>query len=381
MTAQIHGTVARGFEKVRNAFIDNFTGTHDCLEVGATFSAYRHGEPVVHLWGGHADGAQTRPWTQHTVVNMFSSTKGVAACCVAILSGRGLVDFNAPVAKYWPEFAAAGKGGITVAQALSHQGGLSGLRAPTTIADVCNWNEMVERIAAAEPLWEPGTAAGYHAITWGFLAGEIVRRITGKSVGTFLREEVAGPIGADVFIGLKKNAANPIAEMLKAKGEQTQTFSEPTEILKLTLGNPLIEAEVANDPVWQEAEVPAANGQGNAEGLARLYAAFATDGSFEGRRLLTKSAIAAATREVFFGVDINMGKELGWAASGFFVRNAWGWFGPNAEAFGHSGWGGSLGFADPRAGLSVGYVPNQMDMNLQGDPRSLRLNAALYACL
>jgi CubicO group peptidase (beta-lactamase class C family) len=169
--------------------------------------------------------------------------------------------------------------------------------------------------------------------------------------------------------------------MIKAQGVQNQTFSEMTEILKLTLGNPVIEAEVANEPRWQQAEVPAANGQGNAEGLARLYSAFATGGSFDGKTLLPAKAIAASTHEMFHGVDINMGKALGWAAGGFFVRNEWGWFGPNNTAFGHSGWGGSLGFADPKLGLSVGYVPNQMDTNLQGDPRSMRLVSALYSCV
>ncbi len=379
--SEIHGTVVRGFEKVRDVFRDNFDGDHACRETGATFSAYVGGRSVVHLWGGHADKAKTVPWTEHTVVNMFSSTKGVAACCLAVLHGRGQLDYNAPVAKYWPEFAQNGKAKITVAQALSHQGGLSGLREPLTIADVCNWSTMVERLAAAAPLWEPGTAAGYHAVTWGFLAGEILRRIAGKSIGTFLREDVAGPIGADVFIGLTPSAAHPIAEMIKAQGEQSQTFAELSEILKLTLGNPVIEAEVANEPRWQQAEVPAANGQGNAEGLARLFSAFATGGAFEGRTLLPQAAIGEATREVFYGVDMNLGKEIGWGAGGFIVRNEWRWFGPNSEAFGHSGWGGSLGFADPKVGVSVGYVPNQMDINLQGDPRALRLISALYDCL
>lgn len=377
----IEGAVSKGFEGVKAAFADNFSNAQSCPEVGATFSAYREGKCVVHLWAGHADAAKSRTWTEHTVVNIFSATKGVAACCLAILNSQNRLDYDAPVARYWPEFARNDKGKITVAQALSHQGGLSGLREPTTIADVCNWETMVLKLAAAEPLWEPGTAAGYHAITWGFLAGEIVRRITGQSLGNFLREEVAGPLGADLFIGLKPTVRVPIAEMIKARGEQVQTFAEMSEILKLTLGNPVIEAEVANDPHWQQAEVPAANGQGNAEGLARLYAPFANGGEFEGKQILSQDAIAAATRVAFHGIDMNMGKSLGWGAGGFFVGNEWNWFGPNREAFGHSGWGGSLGFADPIARLSVGYVPNQMDVNLQGDPRSLRLIAALYRAL
>jgi CubicO group peptidase (beta-lactamase class C family) len=379
---QIHGHVDKRFEKVREAFIGNFSPEHPCHEVGATFSAYLHGEPVVQLWGGYADAARTRPWTEHTVVNMFSSTKGVTCCCLALLNSRRLLDYDARVTKYWPEFGQNGKEKITVAQLLSHQAGLSGLREPTTIDDICNWPVMIRKLEQAAPLWEPGTVSGYHAITWGFLAGELIRRVSGKSAGQFLREEFADRIGADLFIGLSKdNKSNPIAEQIKASGEQTQTLAEMSEILKLTLSNPVIQAEVANERRWQEAEIPAANGQGNAEGLARLYSIFANEGRFGGRTFLLPEAIARATKEVFRDVDINLGKVIGWSAGGFFLNNEWRWYGPNDGAFGQSGWGGSYGFADPEQHVSVGYVPNQMDTNLQGDPRAMRLIAALYDCM
>ncbi|HEY1710763.1 MAG TPA: serine hydrolase domain-containing protein [Rhizomicrobium sp.] len=379
---EFHGAVKPGFEKVRTAFLDNFSPVYACHETGATFSAYIGGEQVVQLWGGFADKARTRPWTEHTVVNIFSSTKGIAASCIAMLNARGEIDYRAKVTKYWPEFGQNGKENVTVAQMLSHQSGLSGLREPTTIDDVCNVPVLVKKLEAAAPLWEPGTVSGYHAITWGHLAGELVRRVTGKSLGTFLREELAGPLGADLFIGLKKdNGKNPIAEMIRAPGEQTQTLAEMSEILKLTLGNPVIEAEIANEPRWQESEIPAANGQGNAEGLARLYSIFANGGRFGGKSYVTPESIANATREVFRDVDINLGKVIGWGAGGFFLNNDLHWYGPNDEAFGHSGWGGSYGFADPKAHVGVGYVPNQMDTNLQGDPRAMRLIEALYDCL
>jgi len=378
----LHGVVQPGFERVREAFQDNFSDRHACHEVGATFSAYVAGKAVVHLWGGHANKAKTKEWTEHTVVNMFSSTKGVAAACLALLNSRGQLDYEARVTDYWPQFGQKGKERITVSQLLSHKGGLSGLREPTTIDDVCNVPVLVQRLEAAEPLWEPGTISGYHAITWGHLAGELVRRISGKSIGAYLRDELAGPLGADLFIGLKKdNPNNPIAEMIRAPGVQTQTLAEMSEILKLTLGNPVIEAEVANEARWQESEIPAANGQGNGEGLARLYAMLANGGNFNGRAYMSSSAIARATKEVFRGVDMNLGKEIGWGAGGFFLNNDLKWYGPNDEAFGHSGWGGSYGFADPKANVGVGYVPNQMDTNLQGDPRAMRLIEALYACL
>jgi CubicO group peptidase (beta-lactamase class C family) len=313
---------------------------------------------------------------------MFSSTKGVAACCLAVLNGRGQLQYDAKVTTYWPEFGQNGKENITVAQLLAHQAGLSGVREPTTIDDICNWPVMVRRLERAAPLWEPGSTSGYHPITWGFLSGELVRRISGKTIGKFLRDELTGPIAADLFIGIKKNnGTNPVAEMIKATGAQTQTLAEMTEILKLSLGNPVIEAEVANEPRWQEAEIPAANGQGNAEGLARLYSIFANGGSFEGKTFLPSDAIARATKEKFRNVDMNLGKVIGWSDGGFFLNNEWRWYGPNDEAFGQSGWGGSYGFADPKQHVSVGYVPNQMDTNLQGDPRAMRLINALYDCL
>ncbi len=377
----VHGAVKKGFEKVREAFIANFSADLPCHEVGATFAAYAKGEQVVSLWGGHADAARRVPWQEHTIVNVFSSTKGVAAACLAILHSRGLLDYAAPVAKYWPEFAANGKDKITVAEALSHRGGLSGLREPTTIEDVCNWPVMIRKIEAAAPLWTPGSTAGYHAITWGFISGEILRRIAGQSIGAFLESEAAKPLGADLVIGVKKSTPNPIADMIPPTGPETQTLAAMSEILKLTLGNPIIEAKVANEPRWRAAEIPAANGHGNAEGLARLYSAFANGGRFGGTQLLSPAAIAASTKEVFRGVDMNLGKVIGWSAGGFFLNNEFKWYGPHDEAFGHSGWGGSYGFADPVQQVGVGYVPNQMDTNLQGDPRAMRLISALYDCL
>jgi CubicO group peptidase (beta-lactamase class C family) len=365
---EIHGSIRRGFEKVRDAFVDNFSPTHPCVEVGASFSAYLRGEPVVQLYAGHADKARTRPWTEHTVVNMFSSSKGVTACCLTLLNSRGLMDYAAKVTKYWPEFGQSGKENITVAQLLSHQAGLSGVREPTTIDDICKW--------------EPGTVSGYHPLTWGFLAGELIRRVTGKSPGQFLRAEFGEPLGADIFFGINRdNGKNPIAEMIEADGPQTQTFAEMTEILRLSLGNPVIEAGVANEPRWQEAEIPAANGQANAEGLARLYSIFANGGRFGDKTFVLPEAIARATKEKFRDLDMNLGKVIGWSEGGFFLNNEWRWYGPNDESFGQSGWGGSFGFADPTQHVSVGYVPNQMDTNLQGDPRAMRFIGALYDCI
>jgi CubicO group peptidase (beta-lactamase class C family) len=379
---QINGQVAPGFERVREAFAGNFDEDKSCVEVGAGVSVIHRGDVVVDLWGGHMDESNTKPWQRDTIVNTYSTTKGITAICIATLEGRGEIDYQTPVAHYWPEFAAAGKQNITVAQLLSHQGGLSGLRQRLTIEDLFDWERITALLAAAEPLWMPGTQAGYHAITWGFLAGELVRRVTGGTrLRDFLQNEVAIPLGASYHIGTPRSLAPNIAEMIAPKGVPHQTQAEMSEILQLTLMNPLIEAGMANRPDVQAAELPALNGNGNAAGIAALYAPFALGGSYRNVRLLDAEAIERARAPQFSGVDMNLGTEVRWGAAGFFGNNPLQWYGPNATTFGHSGWGGSMGFADRVSGISVGYVLNQMDANLNGDPRGMRLVAAIYDSL
>lgn len=378
----IHGHTASGFERVYEAFVRNFDADSDCPEIGASFSVTLKGECVVDLYGGYADAGRSRPWSADTIVNTYSTTKGIAAICISVLEDRGELDYSAPVAKYWPEFAAEGKENISVATALSHQAGLSGLRTQLSIEDLFDWDRMTGLIAASRPLWAPGNQAGYHAITWGFIAGELVRRATGgMTLRDFLQSEVAGPIGAQFHIGTPERLFPRVAEMAAPRGEPVQTLAEMTEILKLTLGNPLIEAEVANRRDFQSAELAALNGIGNARGVARLYAPFANQGTYGGRRILASKAIQRAVSPQFVGVDMNLGTDVRWGAAGFFGNNPHQWYGPNSASFGHSGWGGSMGYADPVAGLSVGYVPNQMDAKLNGDPRSIRLVEALYQSL
>lgn len=379
MSADIHGEVKPGFEKVAEVFRANFApGPDGPADIGASFAVIRGDEVLVDLWGGHADPARTRPWTAETVTNVFSTTKGVAACCTALLESRGLLDYGAPVARYWPEFAQAGKADVTVEQALAHKAGVSGLREPTSVDDLLDWDLMVDRIARAEPLWAPGTTSGYHAITWGYIAGELVRRIDGRTLGAFLRDELAGPLDADVFIGLPQDQDGRYASLAKPPAAQTQSLAEMSEILSLTLGNPVIEAEVPNRRAWRAAEIPAAGGMANALGLARLYAPLANGGQARGRQVFDPDAVARATRVRFDGVDMNLGVPVRWGA-GFFGNNPARWYGPDDAAFGHSGWGGSTGFFDPARRLSVGFAMNQMDANLNGDPRTIRLLAALYA--
>ncbi len=378
----VSGYTAPGFEPVYDAFARNFEADTECPEVGAAFSVIHEGRCVVDLYGGYADAARTRPWTADTIVNTFSTTKGVGAICISVLEARGHIDYDKPVTHYWPEFGAEGKGRITVGMALSHQAGLSGLRTPLTIDDLFDWDRITGLIAAAAPLWEPGSTAGYHAITWGFLAGELVRRVTGGvTLRDFLQEEVARPVDGQFHIGTPETLFPSVAEMIAPRGAPVQTLAEMTDILKLTLGNPLIEAEVANRREFQAAELAALNGIGNARGIARLYAPFALGGEYSGREVLSGAAIRRAVAPRFVGIDMNLGTDVRWGAAGFFGNNPRQWYGPNAAAFGHSGWGGSMGYADPDARISVGYVLNQMDANLHGDPRSMRLVEALYRSL
>jgi len=376
----LHGSVAPGFEAVRTAFLSNFDPALATPETGATTAVIHRGKLVVDLYGGFADEARKRPWARDTIVNVYSTTKAVASACTTLLESRGLLDYAAPVARYWPEFAANGKANISVETMLSHQAGLSGVRTKLSLEDLFDHDKVARILAAAEPLWPPGTQAGYHAITWGFLVNELVRRVDGRTIGKFLRDEWARPLGADVFIGLPEEEDHRVAEMLPPLGEPTQSLAEPTELLKLTLLNPLIEPRVPNRRDWRAAELPSMNGTTNALALARLFGAFALDGTFEGRRWMPAGAVARASHPRWDGVDVNIGIRVRWGA-GFYNNNDYRWYGPNVAAFGHSGWGGSCVFADPLSQLTVAYVPNRMDANLQGDPRSIRIVNAIYDCI
>jgi len=208
---EIHGFANKGFEKVRETFENNFTKLGD---VGASYCVTRDGETVVDLWGGHADAAKTKPWVKDTIINVYSTTKTMTALTALLLADRGLIDFKAPVAKYWPEFAANGKANVTVAQLMSHSAGLSGWKEKISTADIYDWEKITSLLAAQAPFWEPGTAPGYHALTQGYLVGEVIRRVTGKSIGTVFREEIAEPLHADFWIGLPASEDHRVAELI-----------------------------------------------------------------------------------------------------------------------------------------------------------------------
>lgn len=382
--AEISGFVAPGWEGVRSAFEQNLD---DGLEIGAAYAVHHDGRLVVDVWGG-----TYRPDALQLV---FSTTKGWTAILANLLAQRGELDIDAPVASCWPEFAAEGKGDIPVRWLLSHQAGLPFPTEACSLEDVLGWDGVVAKLAASTPVWEPGTAHGYHAVTYGFLVGEVLRRITGRTVGTLLRDEVAGPLGLDLWIGLpdeQQARVEPLVGGLvpaasedvdPALKEMLAQFMGPDSMLgkALSCHGALGEPGVFNDPALRAAELPAANGVGDARSLSRLYAAVigdvAADERFPaGTRILTDDTIAAATTRQTTGNDQVLFFETAFGL-GFFLSSPFAPYG-GPQGFGHTGAGGSLGFADPGNGLGCGYVMSKMQQSLNGDTRSARLIRATY---
>jgi len=381
----VQGHCDERFAAVRTAFEENF---RDRGELGAAVAVTIDGRTVVDLWGGWADTARTRPWERDTLVNVWSTSKGPTALCAHILADRGLLDLDAPVAAYWPEFAAAGKEKVLVRHLLSHRAGLSGLREPHSLQELYDWELTTRRLAATEPWWEPGTRSGYHALTYGFLVGEVVRRVSGLLPGAFLRREVTGPLGIDFSIGLPEKEYGRAAELEHmappANDQQSAAAAQLPPLALAALANPLMGAADANTPAWRAAEIPAANGHGTARAVSQLYGIFAGGGTWDGRRVLSPEA-AERVREGQGGCrDLVLGAGLGRdteVALGLWLSGDGGSYGPNPRAFGHDGFGGSCGLADPEAEVSLGYVMNRMGPQIADDPRKTALVEALYGTL
>ena len=379
MSSPIDGDVAPGFEPVRERFAANFERDDAYRETGASLAVYRGGVLVADLWGGWRDEARTAPWTPDTLVNIWSSTKGIAAAAVARLVDQGKLDYAAPVARYWPEFAQNGKAAVTVSQLMSHQAGLPGFVEPTPLSDFYDWGVVTGRLAAQAPLWPPGTKNSYHAMTYGFLAGELVRRASGLSIGEYVAREIAGPLGADLFIGLPEAEEPRVAPLIAPRIAAPFDLAQMPPEAAAAVSNPLMQPTLCNDRAWRAAQVPAGNGQASARGLARLYAALAGGGAIDGVRLMSRSGVEAMIAVQTERVDVMLGVAPFWGHG--VTRNKTGVYGPDARAFGHSGWGGSFGCADLEAELAIGYVMNQMGERVVGDPRSTGLCEAVYACL
>lgn len=381
MDISISGTVTEGFEPVKEVF----TQLWEDIEIGASLCVYHRGRKVVDLWGGFRDPAMTQPWRADTLINVYSTTKGMGSLALAILHDEGKIDYNEKVATYWPEFGAAGKQQVTVAQLLSHQAGLCGVETRLTVADLYDWPKMTNLLAAQKPLWTLGTGAGYHAITWGFFPGELIRRITGKTLGQYFHEKVAQPLEADFYIGLPATELARCGTMVGPNRARRLPAPGPKPtmpaLFPIALQNPSISPfKDASSDVWRQAEIAGANGQSNGRGIATVYAALAMGGALNGTRVISEAALAAATQqEGGEELDLVLAKTMRRARG--FMLNTGGQFGPNKAAFGHEGAGGSVGFADPIQQLAMGYAMNQMQADANATPRSTLLSDAVYACL
>lgn len=375
MSLDIHGHCDARFGAVRDAFAANFDSGQ---ELGARFAFSVDGEMVVDLWAGWADRKQTVPFDDRTLTLVFSTTKAVAATMIARLVEQGRLRWDQAVAEVWPEFAAEGKGAITVEQVLSHQAGLPGF---VEQIDPTLWYDppaIAAMLAAKAPMWPPGSASGYHALTVGYLVGEIFRRVDGRSLGVALREDITGPAGLDLWIGLPDSEHDRCAALKPPVG--MPEFGEVTDPKRAAFLSPWAGPSGRAGGDWRRIEVPSANGHATAEALARFMSALATDGAIDGVHVLSPASVRELSRQRIRGHDLVLPFEMSWAAG--FMRNEPNFFfGPTPTAIGHAGWGGSCAFADPERGVAGGYVMNRQDIHLIGDPRSRRLIDAGYASL
>ena len=361
------------YAAVRDAFEANFASGAD---LGASFCATVNGETVVDVWGGWADAAKTRPWERDTIVNVYSTTKTMTALTALLIADRGELDFDAPVAKYWPEFAANGKGAIKVSHLMAHSAGLSGWREKITTKDLYDWDKVVGLLAAQAPLWEPGTKSGYHAITQGYLVGEVVRRITGKSLGTVFREEIAEPLGADFWIGLPASEDARVAELIPPPPGGAVGDMELDEIGAITFNNPGVDVSETRTRAWRGAEIPAAGGTGNARSIAEIHAILANGGVAKGKRFLSEAGARKALELQIEGDDLIFKAPakfgMGFGLPGPMIQL------PNPNTIFWGGYGGSLIVIDMDAHTTFAYAMNKMGSGTVGDARAFTIIMAMW---
>src|SRR5438309_1315535 len=303
VTAEISGHCDERYAAVQQVLQDNLNSGAD---LGASVAVFVDGEPVVDIWGGWADETRTSAWERDTLVNVYSTTKTMTALSALVLADAGDLDFNAPVSTYWPEFAAAGKDAVQVRHLMSHTAGLSGWAEPMEATDLYDWEKATSLLAAQEPWWQPGTASGYHAVTQGYLVGEVVRRVTGQSIGTFFAEQLAGPLGADFHIGTGPEHDGRIANVIPPPPLEL-LGADPASIAVRTLSNPPLSAAQSWEPAWRRAEIPAAGGHGNARSVAQVQSVLACGGEVGGRRFLSAAGCEVALQEQSFTTDLVLG--------------------------------------------------------------------------
>ena len=370
---EIHGFCKAEFGAVKEAFAENFEQRGD---VGASVAISLAGELVVDLWAGHRDKAATLPWRQDTIVNVYSTTKTMAALTALLLADRGDLDLYAPVKTYWPEFARNGKDKVQVRHFLSHSAGLSGMDEPMSTEDTYDWEKMTTALARQAPWWEPGARSGYHALTQGYLIGEVVRRVTGQTLGQFFRQELAEPLGADFHIGTGAEHFMRIGELIPPTEAPAGQAGEGS-IAARTFANPSISARASATRAWRAAEIPAANGHGNARSVVAVQTLAANLGQANGKRLMSAAGCRAIFDEQTFGKDLVLGVPVKFGM-GYGLTTDLLPMGPNEHIAYWGGWGGSTAVVDQDARMCVSYVMNRMEGNLMGDLRGFKLLQAAY---
>ena len=375
----VHGHCDARFAGLRDAFAENF---HERGEIGAALAVSLDGVRVLDIWAGSADPGASRPWREDTLVDVFSVGKPMAALCLLMLAERELLDLDEPAALHWPELAACGKDAVSARVILAHRAGLPAIRTPLPAGAMYDWDLMTSELAAQEPWWEPGAAHGYHVNTYGFLVGELVRRVSGRSIGSFFADKIARPLGADFHFGLAAADQARCADFLFPQVSRAMDGTQMPEMTALAYLNPpgITGDGTVNTPQWRSAELPSANGHATARAIARIYGALAAGGEIDGIRLLDAATIRLAATEASAGPDAVLGRPSRFGL-GFQLTQPERPLGPSPNAFGHFGAGGSLGFADPDAGLSLGYTPNQGLGPRWQNPRNRALLDALYASL
>ena len=371
----VDGFTQDRFAPVREAFAANLASGAD---VGASFCATLEGETVVDLWGGWADEERTRPWARDTIVNVYSTTKTMTALTALLLADRGELDFDAPVARYWPQFAAAGKQDVKVSHLMSHSAGLSGWKEPLAKDDLYDWEKATALLAAQAPYWEPGTAPGYHALTQGYLVGEVVRRITGKSLGTVFREEIAEPLGADFHIGLPASEDDRVAHLIPPPPGASIADRSESELQKNMASNPPIDVAETRTRAWRGAEIPAAGGTGNARSVAQVHAILASGGVAQGKRFMSEAGCRKALEVQVEGQDLILGMPARFGM-GFGLAGAMPLPNPNTIFWG--GYGGSLVIIDMDARTTFAYAMNKMAPTTTGDMRAFGLAMAMWSAM
>ena len=366
----------------RFALVQDVLATHLEVgsDVGASVAVTLDGEMVVDLWGGWADEEKTRPWERDTITNVWSTTKTMAALCALMLADAGELDFDAPVSRYWPEFAAGGKAEhVLVRHVMSHSAGLAGWTKPVTVEDLYDWEKVTSLLAAQEPWWDPGTMSGYHAVTQGYLVGELVRRITGQTIGTFFAERVAGPLGADFHVGLPESEDARVSFVIPP-GNLDEQAASASEMALRSLTNPALDGTEPRSADWRRAEIPAANGHGNARAVALIQAAVANGGEVAGTKLLSAAGCSRIFEEQINGTDLVLGVPLR-LGIGYGLTSPETPVSPSARACYWGGWGGSVIVVDLDAHLTFAYMMNRMEAGLVGDLRGFEIGIAVYRSL